>query len=127
MGLLPDQQVRKTLGGTAFLRHGDDQAFTALCSRYLTARRFAMNAFYGHHKDSIRFRYRCFDRRLLNACIQPFLDGARAQGFFFSYRETYPVSRNVLREVAAQFHNWVTNRAQKWCVEIVEAPEGRRD
>ena len=26
-----------------------------------------MNAFYEHHKDNIRFGYRCFDRLLLNA------------------------------------------------------------
>ena len=25
-----------------------------------------MNAFYEHHKDNIRFQYRCFDRILLN-------------------------------------------------------------
>ena len=25
-----------------------------------------------HHKDSIRFGYRCFDRVLLNGLIQPF-------------------------------------------------------
>ena len=31
-----------------------------------------MNAFYQHHKDSIRFGYRCFDRILLNGLIQPF-------------------------------------------------------
>ena len=31
-----------------------------------------MNAFYEHHKDSIRFEYRCFDRILLNGLIQPF-------------------------------------------------------
>jgi hypothetical protein len=30
-----------------------------------------MNAFYEHHKDSIRFNYRCFDRILLHATIQP--------------------------------------------------------
>ena len=86
-----------------------------------------MNVFYEHHKDSIRFRYRCFDRIVLNACVQPFLDGARAQGFFYTYRGTYPVSRNVLRDVATQYHNWVTNRTQKWGVEILEAPQGRRD
>ena len=28
-----------------------------------------MNAFYEHHKDSIRFGYRCFDRILLNGLI----------------------------------------------------------
>jgi hypothetical protein len=32
----------------------------------------AMNAFYEHHRDSIRFGYRCFDRILLNGLIQPF-------------------------------------------------------
>ncbi len=31
-----------------------------------------MNAFYEHHKDNIRFDYRCFDRILLHAAIQPF-------------------------------------------------------
>ena len=31
-----------------------------------------MNAFYEHHKDSIRFGYCCFDRLLLNGLIQPF-------------------------------------------------------
>ncbi len=30
-----------------------------------------MNAFYQHHKDNIGFRYRCFDRMLFNATIQP--------------------------------------------------------
>jgi len=30
-----------------------------------------MNAFFEHHKDSIRFGYRCFDRLLLNGLIQP--------------------------------------------------------
>ena len=30
-----------------------------------------MNSFFEHHKDSIRWRYRCFDRILLNGLIQP--------------------------------------------------------
>jgi hypothetical protein len=29
-----------------------------------------MNGFYEHHKDSIEFGYRCFDRLLLNGLIQ---------------------------------------------------------
>jgi hypothetical protein len=37
-----------------------------------------MNAFYEHHKDSIRFGYRCFDRILLNGLIQPFQQMASA-------------------------------------------------
>jgi len=35
-------------------------------------------------------------------------------GFFWTYRRVYPVSREVLREIAQQFQNWVVNRSQKW-------------
>jgi hypothetical protein len=31
-----------------------------------------MNTFYEHHKDNIKFGYRCFDWILLNELIQPF-------------------------------------------------------
>jgi hypothetical protein len=87
-----------------------------------------MNAFFEHHKDNIRFRYRCFDRILLHGCIQTFLDGARALGFFWTYRRIYPVSRDVLRDIASQYHNWVQNRSKKWRVEIVKDIQGdRRD
>jgi hypothetical protein len=59
--------------------------------------------------------------------VQSFLDGARAQGFFYVYRNTYPASRKVLRDVASGYQNWVTHSAEKWGVEILDAPEGRRD
>ena len=59
-----------------------------------------MNAFYEHHKDSIRVGYRCFDRILLNGLIQPFQQPERVVGFFSSYRQLYPVSRDVLRSAA---------------------------
>jgi hypothetical protein len=86
-----------------------------------------MNAFVEHHKDSIRFGYRCFDRILLNGLIQPFQQPERVIGFFNTYRNQYPVSRGVLHEIADQFHNWVVNRSQKWGAPILEAPEDRRD
>ena len=86
-----------------------------------------MNAFYEHHKNNIRFHYRCFDRILLNATIQPFQQEQRVVGFFTEYRNLYPVSRDVLRDIATQFHNWVKNRSQKWGAPILEAPDGRRD
>ncbi len=86
-----------------------------------------MNTFYEHHKNNIRFQYRCFDRILLNGLIQPFQQEQRVVGFFGTYRDLYPVSRDVLREIATQFHNWVTNRSKKWGVPILEAPDGRRD
>jgi hypothetical protein len=86
-----------------------------------------MNAFYEHHKHNIRFHYRCFDRILLNGTIQPFQQEQRVVGFFTEYRGLYPVSRDVLREIATQYHNWVKNRSQQWDTPIVEAPAGRRD
>ena len=86
-----------------------------------------MNAFVEHHKDSIRFAYRCFDRILLNGLIQPFQQPERVIGFFNSHRNQYPVSRDVLHEIASQFQNWIVNRSQKWGAPILETPEGRRD
>src|SRR5438094_9885494 len=88
--------------------------FTALGSRYLTTREGTMNAFYEHHHDSIRFGYRCFDRILLNGLIQPFQQPERVVGFFNAYRDHQLVSRDTLRDVANQFHNWVKNRAHAW-------------
>ena len=86
-----------------------------------------MNAFYEHHKDSIRFGYRCFDRILLNGLIQPFQQPERVVGFFSTYRHLHPVSRDILRGAAEQFQLWVKEQAEKWNAPIVEAPKGRRD
>ena len=52
-----------------------------------------MNSFYEHHKDSIHWQYRCFDRILLNGLIQPFQQPERVVGFFNTYRQLYPVTR----------------------------------
>src|SRR6266566_4508623 len=82
-----------------------------------------MNAFYEHHQDSIRFGYRCFDRILLNGLIQPFQQPERVIGFFNTYRDQYPVSRKVLRDIADQFQGWVRNRSQQWDVPIIDAPQ----
>jgi len=41
-----------------------------------------MNSFFEHHKDSISWHYRCFDRILLNGLIQPFQQPERVVGFF---------------------------------------------
>jgi hypothetical protein len=45
-----------------------------------------MNSFYEHHRDSICWHYRCFDRILLNGLIQPFQQPERVVGFFNTYR-----------------------------------------
>ncbi len=86
-----------------------------------------MNAFYEHHQNSIRFGYRCFDRILLNGLIQPFQQPERVVGFFSTYRNQYPVSRDLLRHIAEQFQKTVKDRSEKWNAPILEAPEGRRD
>jgi hypothetical protein len=62
-----------------------------------------MNAFSEHHKDNLRFGYRCFDRILLNGLITAVQQPERVVGFFNSYRQVYPVSRHVLRAAAEQF------------------------
>src|SRR6266480_1797682 len=74
----------------------------------------SMNAFYEHHQNNIRFQYRSFDRILLNGIIQPLQQEQRVVGFFSAYRDLYPVSRDVLREIATQFHKWVMNGSKKW-------------
>jgi hypothetical protein len=37
------------------------------------------------------------------------------------------VTRSTLRDIAGQVHRWVTERAAKRNIPIVEAPKGRRD
>jgi hypothetical protein len=85
-----------------------------------------MNAFVDHHQDSIRFRYRCFDRLLLNGAIQPFQQPERVLGFFWTYRRLYPVSRAVLRDIASQYHNWVATRSRQWDIPVLKAPEEQK-
>jgi hypothetical protein len=86
-----------------------------------------MNAFFEHHKSSIEFGYRCFDRLLLNGLIQPFQQPERVLGFFNAYRNGTRVTRSYLTGIADQFQNWVTNRSEKWGAPILEDPEGSGD
>ncbi len=62
-----------------------------------------MNAFCEHHKNSIEFGYRCFDRLLLNGLVQPFQQPERVLGFFNTYRDGKRVTRRALTEIADQF------------------------
>ncbi len=86
-----------------------------------------MNSFYEHHRDSIRLHYRCFDRILLNGLIQPFQQPERVVGFFDTYRQLYPVSRDTLQGIADRFQQWLKQWSEKRNVPILEAPKGRRD
>ncbi len=79
-----------------------------------------MNSFYEHHKDSIRFHYRCFDRILLNGLIQPFQRPERVVGFF-------DTSRDTLRGIADRFQQWLASWVQRRDIPVLDAPKGRRD
>jgi hypothetical protein len=83
-----------------------------------------MNAFVEHHKNSIQFGYRCFDRLLLNGLIQPFQQPERVLGFFNTYRQGKRVTRRTLTEIADQFQYWLKNRSEKWGAPILESPDG---
>ena len=83
-----------------------------------------MNSFYEHHKDSIRFHYRCFDRILLNGLIQPFQQPERVVGFFDTYRQLYPVSRNTLHGIADHFQQWLKPWSEKRNIPIIGSAEG---
>ena len=85
-----------------------------------------MNAFFEHHKNSIRLHYRCFDRLLLNGLIQPFQQPERVLGFFNHYREGQRVSRNFLAGIADQFQCWLKKRSEKRGAPIVEVRDPAR-
>jgi hypothetical protein len=51
-----------------------------------------MNSFYEHHKDSINWHYRCFDRIFLNGLIQPFQQPERLICQHLSPRRATPRS-----------------------------------
>jgi hypothetical protein len=101
-------------------------ALMGLSCRVADAWRKPMNTFYAHHRDSIRFGYRCFDRILLNGLIHPFQQPERVVGFFNTYRELYPLSTPVLKDIARQYEHWVTARAKEWAVSVVEPPAHQR-
>src|ERR1700739_3408929 len=86
-----------------------------------------MTAFYEHHKSSIEFGYRCFDRILLNGLIQTFQQPERVIGFFNAYRQGERVTRIRLGDSAQQFEICLKNRCHKWQAPILDAPAGRRD
>jgi hypothetical protein len=59
--------------------------------------------------------------------IQPFQQPERVVGFFNTYRQLHPVSRNVLRAIAEQFQQWLKGWSEQRTIRVVEAPKGRRD
>jgi hypothetical protein len=63
---------------------------------------------------------------LLNGLIQPFQQPERVVGFFNTYRQVHPVSRQILRGVGEQFQWWLKDWSEKRNIPVLEPPEGRR-
>jgi hypothetical protein len=84
-----------------------------------------MNSFHDHHKDTLPLALLRPDpaERADPAVQQP----ERGVGFFNTYRQLYPVSRNVLRAIAEQFQRWLKGWSEQGTIPVVEAPKGRRD
>jgi len=85
-----------------------------------------MNAFYEHHQNSIAMHYACFDRILLDARIPAFMDSARAMGFFSQRRGLFPVHKNHLVKISADYEKWVREQIQSERCPLLEDP-GDRD
>ena len=85
-----------------------------------------MNAFYEHHQNSIAMHYACFDRILLDARIPAFMDPARAMGFFSQRRGLFPVHKNHLVKISADYEKWMREQIQSERCPLLEDP-GDRD
>jgi hypothetical protein len=77
-----------------------------------------MNAFYEHHKSSIEFVHRCFDRILLNGLIQPFQQPERVLGFFVTVQVpaclVLDKSGRISHARVDDCENWATNCKHRW-------------
>jgi hypothetical protein len=85
-----------------------------------------MNAFLNHHQDQIRFHYACFDRILLNVCIQLLQIPVNIVCFFRDQRQQ-AIHRNLFRSLSGQYHDWVTNYAAEHDIPIVRPDDFQED
>jgi hypothetical protein len=81
-----------------------------------------MNDFVRHHRESIRFGYRCFDRMLCNVMIQRLQWPAAVVRFFKDFRQAGDLTPSYFRTISSQYHTWLTERALALGVPIVEPP-----
>jgi hypothetical protein len=77
-----------------------------------------MNPFLQHHQESIRFRYTCFDRILINVVVQLLQIPVNIVCFFRDQRQQ-DVDRQVLGGVARHYHHWVEQYAAQHRIAIV--------
>jgi hypothetical protein len=87
-----------------------------------------MNSLERHHRDSIRFGYRCFDRMVFNAVIQHLQLPEAVFGFFKRQRGVVPVTTAFLKNLSCGYHTWLERKAEQLAIPVVEPPKGvRRD
>jgi hypothetical protein len=84
-----------------------------------------MNPFLFHHHDQIRFQYACFDRILLNVCVQLLQIPANIVCFFRDQRQR-AVDRNLFRALSGHYHDWVERYAAQHHIAVVR-PEAFED
>jgi hypothetical protein len=77
-----------------------------------------MNPFLFHHQDQIRFHYSCFDRILLNVCVQRLQMPANIVCFFRDQRQR-GVDRHLFRALSGHYHDWVARYAAEHHIAIV--------
>ena len=85
-----------------------------------------MNPFVEHHQQSIRFKYSCFDRMLLNAVVQPMQRPALIVGYLEKCKHVPSITRTYFRQVSEDYHRFVEQLAWRERVQILEPPKGIR-
>src|SRR5262249_48083851 len=82
-----------------------------------------MNSFVRHHQARIRFGYHCFDRILAYARIPLFLYPGAIVRFLKKRHQIPAVTPRFLRQLSADYHNWLEQRAAEQGISIIPPPE----
>jgi hypothetical protein len=80
-----------------------------------------MNAFYEHHRDSVRWHYRCFDRILLNGPIQPFQQPEGSSASSTPIGGGIRSLRQLLHGIADHFQKWLKSWAPNRLQELADS------
>jgi hypothetical protein len=85
-----------------------------------------VNPFVEHHRESIRFQYSGFDRRLIHAIVQTMQQPPMIVGFLDKCRQVPSITKPYFREVSEDYHRCVSRLAATQRIPIVEPPKGVR-
>jgi hypothetical protein len=85
-----------------------------------------MNPFLCHHRDLIQLHYSCFDRILLNVCVQLLQIPVNIVCFFRDQRQQ-AIDRNTFRTISRHYHDWVEALAQQHHIPLVRATDFKEE